>query len=152
MQAFLSERVIVLLTLLIAAGALMATTFGAEYLLLGAVQSPVFFPRIILGLMMGLAVIVIALDVVAQKAVAPIEKLGALVLFVIASLLFANAITRVGFMLSAVPFSIVALWIFGIRNPLVIVVYAIAVPGSIVVLFNHILKLPLPTSAFTYLF
>ena len=130
----------------------MATTFGAEYLLLGAVQSPVFFPRIILGLMMGLAVIVIALDVVAQKAVAPIEKLGALVLFVIASLLFANAITRVGFMLSAVPFSIVALWIFGIRNPLVIVVYAIAVPGSIVVLFNHILKLPLPTSAFTYLF
>ncbi|MEL6677667.1 MAG: tripartite tricarboxylate transporter TctB family protein [Pseudomonadota bacterium] len=70
----------------------------------------------------------------------------------IASVLFANAITRLGFMLSAVPFSMIALWIFGLRNPLVIVAYAVVVPGSLVLLFNHILKLPLPTSPFTYLF
>ncbi|MEL6531577.1 MAG: tripartite tricarboxylate transporter TctB family protein [Pseudomonadota bacterium] len=152
MQALLSERVIVLLTVLIAAGALFATTLGAEYRLLGAVQSPVFFPRIILGLMMGLALIAIAQDVWGEAAVVPIEKWGALILFIVASVLFANAITRMGFFLSAVPFSAVALWIFGIRNPMVIAAYAVAVPGSIVVLFNHILKLPLPTSPFTYLF
>ncbi|MEO1602286.1 MAG: tripartite tricarboxylate transporter TctB family protein [Pseudomonadota bacterium] len=152
MRALLSERVIVLLTLLIAAGALFATTFAAEYRLLGAVQSPVFFPRIILGVMMLLVVIAIAEDVSGRKAVAPVEKWGALILFVVASVLFANSITRLGFMLSAVPFSVIALWIFGLRNPLVIAVYAVAVPGSLVLLFNHLLKLPLPTSPFTNLF
>lgn len=152
MQALLSERVLVLLTVLITAGALFATTFGAEYLLLGAVQSPVFFPRIILGLMMGLILIAIAQDVMGQRTVQPVEKWGALILFILASILFANAITRIGFMLSAVPFSVLGLWIFGIRHPLIITLYAIAVPGSIVVLFNHVLGLPLPTSPFTYLF
>jgi len=55
-------------------------------------------------------------------------------------------------MLSAVPFSALALWIFNIRSPFIIAAYAVAVPGSIVVLFNHVLKLPLPTSPFTYFF
>jgi hypothetical protein len=152
MQSLLSERVLVLLTLLVAAAALFATTFGAEYLLLGAVQSPVFFPRIILGLMMGLALIAIAQDVLKGETVPEVEKWAALIVFVIAALIFANAITRIGFMLSAAPFSVLALWVFGIRNPLVIAAYAVAVPGSLVVLFNHVLKLPLPTSPFTYLF
>jgi hypothetical protein len=152
MQSLLSERVLVLLTLLVAAAALFATTFGAEYLLLGAVQSPVFFPRIILGLMMGLALIAIAQDVLKGETVPEVEKCAALIVFVIAALIFANAITRIGFMLSAAPFSVLALWVFGIRNPLVIAAYAVAVPGSLVVLFNHVLKLPLPTSPFTYLF
>lgn len=152
MQVVLSERVLVLLTILIAAGGLFASTLGAEYRLLGAVQSPVFFPRIILGLIMGLSLIVMVLDFLAQSTPPPVEKWGALIVFVIASLLFANAITRLGFMVSAVPFSAFALWVFGIRKPWVIVAYAIAVPGSLVLLFNHVLKLPLPTSPFTYLF
>ncbi|MEL6677668.1 MAG: hypothetical protein AAFQ51_03110 [Pseudomonadota bacterium] len=74
MRALLSERVIVLLTVLITAGALFATTFAAEYRLLGAVQSPVFFPRIVLGGMMLLVVIAIAQDISWGKAVAPVEK------------------------------------------------------------------------------
>ena len=99
MQSLLSERVVVLLTVLIAAGALFATTFGADYRLLGAVQSPVFFPRIVLGAIMGLTLIAILQDVRGRKKVAHVEKWGALIAFVVASILFANAITRVGFML-----------------------------------------------------
>lgn len=152
MQVIFSERVLVLLTVLMAAGGLFASTLGAEYRLLGAVQSPVFFPRIILGLIMGLSLIVMVQDLMAKNTWQAVEQWGALIAFVIASLLFANAITRLGFMVSAVPFSALALWIFGIRNALVIVAYAIAVPGSLVFLFNHVLKLPLPTSPFTYLF
>jgi len=152
MQTLLTERVLVLFTLLIVAGALFATTFGTDYLLLGAVQSPVFFPRIILGLMIALTLIAILQDVRAGKAVEPIEKWAALIVFVIAAVIYANMITRVGFMLASVPFSVIALLVFGIRNPLVIAAYAILVPGGLVVLFNHILKLPLPTSPFTYLF
>ncbi|WP_299793927.1 tripartite tricarboxylate transporter TctB family protein [uncultured Marivita sp.] len=152
MQIIYSERILVLLAVLIAAGGLFASTLGAEYRLLGTVQSPVFFPRIILGLIMGLSVIVMVQDLMAQDIPPAVEKWGTLVVFVIASLVFANAITRLGFMVSAVPFSALALWIFNIRSPLIIAAYAVAVPGSIVVLFNHILKLPLPTSPFTYFF
>lgn len=152
MNALLSERTLVFLTLLIAAAALFASTFGTEYRLLGAVQSPVYFPRIILGLIMALAVIALLQDGIRGKASEPIEKWGALIVFVIAAILFANAITRVGFMVAAVPFSLIALWVFEVRKPLILVAYAILVPGSLVVLFNHILKLPLPTSPFTHLF
>jgi len=152
MTSFLSERVLVLFALLVAAAALFSTTFGTEYRLLGAVQSPVFFPRIILGLMMGLLAVAIAQELVAPTSVPPVEKWLSLIVFVLAALLFANAITRVGFLLAAVPFSAVALPVFGIRNPAVIAAYALVVPGAIVVLFNHVLKLPLPTAPFTYLF
>jgi hypothetical protein len=152
MQSLLTERVLVLFTLLIAAGALFATTFGTEYRLLGAVQSPVYFPRIILGIMMVLTLVAIVQDVMAGKAVEPVEKWGALIVFVVAAVIYANMITRVGFMLSSVPFSVLSLLVFGVRKPMVIVAYAILVPASLVVLFNHILKLPLPTSPFTYLF
>lgn len=152
MQSLLTERVLVLFTLLIAAGALFATTFGTEYRLLGAVQSPVYFPRIILGIMMVLTLVAIVQDVMAGKAVETVEKWGALIVFVVAAVIYANMITRIGFMLSSVPFSVLSLLVFGVRKPMVIAAYAILVPGSLVVLFNHILKLPLPTSPFTYLF
>ena len=152
MLVIVSERVLVLLAVLITAGALFASTMGAEYRLLGAVQSPVFFPRIILGLIIVLALVSMMQDIWAQDTAPQVEKWGALIVFVIGSLLFANAITRLGFMVSAVPFCVLALWVFGIRNLWVTAIYAIAVPGSIVFLFNHVLKLPLPTSPFTYLF
>ncbi|MEM6676635.1 MAG: tripartite tricarboxylate transporter TctB family protein [Pseudomonadota bacterium] len=152
MTALLSERFLTLVALLIAAAALLSTTFTAEYQTLGAAQSPVFFPRIILGVMIGLCAIAIVQDLRAGTRAGPLEHWVALIVFVVAALLFANAITRIGFMLSGAAFSVVALWIFGIRHPVVILAYALAVPGALVLLFNHILALPLPTSPFTYLF
>ncbi|MEM6973433.1 MAG: tripartite tricarboxylate transporter TctB family protein [Pseudomonadota bacterium] len=152
MTALLSERCLTLLAILIAAAALMATTFSAEYQALGAAQSPVFFPRIILGVMMVLCAIATLQDLRAGTRAGSVEHVIALIVFVLAALLFANAITRIGFMLSGAAFSAVSLWIFGIRHPLAILAYALAVPGAIVLLFNHILALPLPTAPFTHLF
>lgn len=153
MANFLNERALVLLTLLLAAVALFATTLGAEYQQLGAAQSPVFFPRIILGIWIVLTLIALIQDVLGkQKNIEPIEKWGALIVFVIAAIIYVNCVTRLGFLVSSVPFALLSLWVFGLRNPLGLVAYAIAVPGALVVLFNHILALPLPTSPFTYLF
>jgi len=90
MQVIYSERILVFLAVLIAAGGLFASTLGAEYRLLGAVQSPVFFPRIVLGLIMGLSVIVMVQDLMAQDIPPAVEKWGTLVVFVIASLVFAK--------------------------------------------------------------
>ncbi|MEM7528295.1 MAG: tripartite tricarboxylate transporter TctB family protein [Pseudomonadota bacterium] len=152
MTVLLSERCLTMLAVLIAAAALLSTTFTAEFQSLGAAQSPVFFPRIILGVMIGLCVVAIFQDLRAGGRGAPVERWVVLIVFMVAALLFANAITRIGFMLSAAAFSTVSLWIFGIRQPLVIAAYALAVPGALVLLFNHILALPLPTAPFTHLF
>ncbi|MEM9782831.1 MAG: tripartite tricarboxylate transporter TctB family protein [Pseudomonadota bacterium] len=152
MTALVSERFLTIVAVLIAAAALMSTTFTAEYQALGAAQSPVFFPRLILGVMIGLCAIAIVQDIRAAPRAAPVEHWIALVVFVVAALIFANAITRIGFMLSAAAFSVVSLWIFGIRRPLAIGAFALAVPGGIVLLFNHVLALPLPTAPFTHLF
>ncbi|MEL6264164.1 MAG: tripartite tricarboxylate transporter TctB family protein [Pseudomonadota bacterium] len=152
MTAILSERILTLVAVLLAAAALLSTTFTAEYRMLGAAQSPVFFPRIVLGVIIALSLIAIAQDARAGTRAGPVENAVALIVFVVAALVFANAITRLGFMLSAAPFSALSLWIFGIRQPLAILAYAVAVPGALVLLFNHVLALPLPTSPFTHLF
>lgn len=152
MPAYLSERVLMLLTLLIAGAALLVSTFGTEFQALGAAQSPVFFPRIILSLWIGLTLIALIQDVVRREGVAAIDKVGLLIVFVLAALVYANLVTRLGFMLSSVPFAVISLWVFGVRSPLAIAAYAVAVPGVIVLLFNHILKQPLPVSPFSHLF
>lgn len=152
MQTFLSERVFVLLALLLAGIALFLTTLGAEYQQLGAAQSPVFFPRIILGIWIALTLIALVQEkLVGDIKAQPLDKGWMLLVFVVATLVYVNSVTRLGFMLSSIPFALISLWIFGLRNKLGLVVYAILVPGSLVVLFNHILSLPLPTSPFTYL-
>ena len=111
-----------------------------------------FFPRIILGLWIGLTLIGLVQDLLARTAVGRVERLGAAALFILAAIFYVNLVTRLGFAVSSAPFAALGLFIFGIRNPWMILGYAIAVPGVLVVLFNHVLGMPLPTSPFTYLF
>ncbi|MEM6713037.1 MAG: tripartite tricarboxylate transporter TctB family protein [Pseudomonadota bacterium] len=151
MSRILNERVLTQLVLLAVAIALYLTTLGSHQGV-AAAQSPVFFPRIILGLWIGLTLIALTQDLMSRKEVAGIERLAAAVLFIVAALIYLNLVTRLGFAISSAPFTVVALLLFGIRNPLVLVAYAIAVPGVIVILFNHMLGMPLPTSPFTHLF
>lgn len=152
MSALLNERVVALLVLFLAGIALLMTTFSGEYAGLGAALSPVFFPRIILGLWIGLTLIALVQDGMSREGVEPIEKVGALLIFVVAAVIYVNLVTRLGYMLSSVPFSVIGLVVFGIRYPVVIAAYAVVVPGAILLLFNYILKLPLPVSPFTHLF
>jgi hypothetical protein len=42
--------------------------------------------------------------------------------------------------------SVAFLFILGVRSPLGISAVSVGVPGALVALFNHILKMPLPTS------
>lgn len=151
MSRILNERVLTQIALLAVAIALFSTTLGSHQGV-SAAQSPVFFPRIILGLWIGLTLIGLLQDITAEKEVNGIERLIAALLFIGAALIYLNLVTRLGFALSSAPFTIVALLLFGIRNPVVLTSYAVAVPGAIVLLFNHVLGMPLPTSPFTHLF
>ena len=71
---------------------------------------------------------------------------------VAASVVYTNVLTTYGFFLSSVGFVVICLPVFGVRHPVAIVAFALAVPAALVALFNHVLAMPLPTSPFTYYF
>ena len=152
MQRIANERVIVQLALLITAGALYASTFGQSISATDLAQSPMFFPRIILVLWMGLNVIALVQTVLAQEDVGAIASWVRIGVGVVAALVYTNVIASEGFFLPSVVFGLICLPAFGIRNPFLVILFAVAVPGALVLLFNHTLGMPLPVSRFTHLF
>ncbi|MFK7992866.1 MAG: tripartite tricarboxylate transporter TctB family protein [Granulosicoccus sp.] len=135
------------LLLLLVGSALFLTTLGASYADLGGAFSPVFFPRIILAGWIVLAVLSVVADVLSSNSNAP----GQWLIVVIVSVgLFAyiKLMPVAGFFLSSVLFSIVVLVATGQRNPISILLFSLAVPGALTVLFNHLLTMPLPVSPF----
>lgn len=152
MTRITSERVLVQFGLLFIAAALFYTTFTQEFTAIDLGQSPMFFPRIILVLWMCLALLGLVQSIRENKATTPIASWIRVAVVLIASLIYTNTIATEGFFLPSVFFALVCLPAFGIRHPVAVVIFALAVPGALVFLFNHTLGMPLPTSRFTYLF
>jgi hypothetical protein len=152
MARIFNERVMVLLGLFLVAAGLYASTFGQDYFGVDTAQSPVFFPRIILMLWMGLSLIALFQTLQVVEGTAPVASWSRLGLLLIAAVIYTNVIGSEGFFLPSVIFAAISLPIFGIRNPLIVAVYAIAVPGALVLFFNHLLSMPLPVSRFSHLF
>lgn len=152
MTPLLRERPIVLLVLLLTGVALYWSTLGQEFSDVGSAHSPVFFPQIVLALWIGLTALAIVQSVLKNEANEPIENALWLAVIVLGGVVYVNLISTFGFFLTSVGFCLVALPAFGIRHPLIVLVFALATPGAIVALFNHTLAMPLPTSPFTYWF
>ncbi|WP_299295867.1 tripartite tricarboxylate transporter TctB family protein [uncultured Tateyamaria sp.] len=152
MQRFANERVVVQFGLLILAVALYASTFQQSFSASDLAQSPMFFPRIILTLWIGLAVVALIQTVRTQETQSPIASWPRIGVVIVAALIYTNVIGSEGFFLPSVVFALICLPAFGVRNPLLVAVFAILVPGALVFLFNHTLGMPLPTSRFTYVF
>jgi hypothetical protein len=146
----LTERRVTSLVLLLIAAALLSQTFGQAYSGLGAF-SPMFFPQIVLVFWVSVA----ALDLVAElraRHASTRFRIVRVTVIALASVVFLLAMTRIGFFLAAVPFSILALVTLGLRSPIPVAVVGIGVPMALVALFNHLLTLPLPTSPFAWWF
>lgn len=139
------------LLILLVSGALLSTTFGQQYADLGGAFSPMFYPRIILSLLFGLAVLDFVTELLRRKSTAAPNILRVLILSC-ATLLFLFAMPRLGFFLSAVPFSLLALVTLGLRKPVPVLSVSLLAPAAIVALFNHVLTLPLPTSPIAWWF
>ncbi len=149
-MSVLTERRVTSLVLLLVGAALLSQTFGQAHSGLGAF-SPMFFPRIVLGFWVAVAV----LDIFAELRdhhVVTRPRLLRVTVIAVASLAFLVSMTRIGFFLAAAPFAVVALVTLGLRNPLSIAGVAVGVPAALVALFNHVLTLPLPTSPFAWWF
>ncbi|SDW49541.1 tripartite tricarboxylate transporter TctB family protein [Roseicitreum antarcticum] len=145
------ERAAVALALFLTAAAMMASIGWSDASGMQPAFSPEFFPRIILSVLLVLTAAGFVAECIRKGGTSAVELVHTAVLTV-ALLVFAWAMMRFGFFLTAVSFSVIVLWMLGLRNPLVIALYALAVPGALVGLFNHVLIMPLPTSPFTYLF
>ncbi len=145
-----TERQVTSLVVFLIAATLLSQTFGQAYSGLGAF-SPMFFPQIILGFLVIVAAIDLVLQIRLRKSTER-PRLLRVTIIALATLAFLFAMTRLGFFLSAVPFSILSLLVLGLRNPLPILAVGVGIPAVLVGLFNHLLILPLPTSPFTWWF
>ncbi|KAJ55643.1 hypothetical protein ACMU_13205 [Actibacterium mucosum KCTC 23349] len=152
MQRVTNERVLVQIGLLIVAVALFASTFGQQFSSADLAQSPMFFPRVILILWMGLGLIALLQSIRSDERTTKIDSWPRMAVVLVAALIYTNVVASEGFFLPSVGFAIVCLLAFGIRRPWLLILFALLVPGALVVLFNHTLGMPLPTSRFTYLF
>ncbi|MFK7762176.1 MAG: tripartite tricarboxylate transporter TctB family protein [Roseobacter sp.] len=152
MQRFANERVIVQFALLMVAVALYATTFTQSFSASELAQSPMFFPRIILVLWMALGVVALIQSVRSDETAPAVASWARVGIVLVAALIYTNVIGSEGFFLPSAVFALICLPAFGIRNPLIVVPFTVLVPGALVLLFNHTLGMPLPTSRFTYMF
>lgn len=152
MQTLINERGVSILTLLCIATALLLSTLGAEFSDVGSAHSPVFFPRIILTGWIALCVLALLQNLSVSDGGKGIDNLWRLVVMVVAVVVYTNLVTKLGFFLTSAGFALICLPMFGIRKPVILIIYAVAVPGTLVALFNHTLGMPLPTSPFSYLF
>jgi len=147
----LNERRVTSLVLVLIAAALLSNTYGQQYADLGGAFSPMFFPRIILWLWVFLASIDLVSELVKRTDTKKPEILR-VVIIATSTVLFLWSMTRLGFFLSAVPFTALVLVTLNARRPLPLMAVSVGVPMALVALFNHVLTLPLPTSPFTWWF
>lgn len=147
----INERRLTSLVLLLIAAALLSNTYGQQYADLGSAFSPMFFPRIILSLWAVLAMLDLIFELTNRRDTDRPQILRVVIISV-ATVVFLWSMTRLGFFLSAVPFTALALVTLNARKPFALFAVSIGVPMALVALFNHVLILPLPTSPFAWWF
>ena len=147
----LTEKSIGAIALLLTPLALLFSTIGLEFADLGGAFSPIFFPRIILWLWVGLAGLNLISTVWsrAPTEARPLARVGLLALLLP---VYALSIMPAGFFLASLVFCLVTLRLLGWTKPVSLIAFSVGLPGALVILFNHWLSLPLPTSPITYLF
>ena len=149
MKSLLKERSICAVFLLLLTTALMVSTFGLKFADLGGAFSPMFFPRIILAILMGLAAVNAVWDVLNDDAAKPI-KLWPVVIVSCAIFGLVLLLVPLGYFISSLVSGIVILFALGLRSPLKLILVPGLSAAALVLLFNHVLKMPLPTSPFVW--
>lgn len=149
MTALLTERRILSFVLLMMTVGLVYSTFGLEFADLGGAFSPMFFPRIILMILLGLALLNVVLDIKGTTKDQPMNVIP-VVLVSIALMTYVLILVPLGYFLSSVLVGSFILITLGLRHPLQVLGIPLLASGLLVALFNHTLKMPLPTSPFVW--
>jgi len=147
MADMITERRLVSVILLLLTAGLAASTFGLQFADLGGAFSPMFFPRIILFILLALTLLNVVIDLMAPSRATPIELMPVLVIGA-AFIVYVLILIPLGYFASSVAVGAVILLALGLRNPVQVIGIPLLGAGALVGLFNHILKMPLPTSPF----
>jgi hypothetical protein len=147
MADMITERRLVSVILLLLTAGLVASTFGLQFADLGGAFSPMFFPRIILFILLALTLLNVVIDLMAPSRATPIELMPVLVIGA-AFIVYVLILIPLGYFASSVAVGAVILLALGLRNPVQVIGIPLLGAGALVGLFNHILKMPLPTSPF----
>lgn len=109
-------------------------------------RGPVFFPRILLGLMLVLSLAVLVQGL--RESALTIRRDTALRMLAVAlvTAAYVLAITRAGFLLSSVAFALVLPPLLGYRRVLPIVAVAAIYPLAVWYLFDRVVRILLPSS------
>lgn len=149
MRTLLTERRIISLLILVLSSGLIASTFGLNFAELGGAFSPMFFPRIILFIMTALAVMNVIIDMRTNADAKPIELKPTLIIS-IAFVAYVLLVVPLGYFISSVAMGFIVLLALGLRSPVMLFAIPVASAGTLVALFNHVLKMPLPSSPFVW--
>lgn len=107
-----------------------------------------FFPRIIVFGIIIISIVLIIRDFGnrSEKNKFNLNKCGALkvLLLVTAIIIYSLIMPIVGYMLSTIIVLAFALWLFGLRNKLVLILVSVSFPVMINYFFQVLLRLPLP--------
>jgi hypothetical protein len=149
LQHLLSERRIVSILILILSSGLIASTFGLNFAELGGAFSPMFFPRIILFVLTGLALLNVIIDMRAIKPAKPLNLWPVLIIGA-AYVLYVLLLVPLGYFISSIAMGLTILLALGMRNLTTLILVPVLSAGALVGLFNHVLKMPLPSSPFVW--
>lgn len=147
MPALITERRIISFVILVLTTGLFVSTFGLEFAALGGAFSPMFFPRLILMVLLGLAILNFGIDFLRSEQRQPIQFWPVAIISV-AFVVYVVSLQPLGYFLASAAMGIVTLLTLGLRNPVQVLAVPVITAGGLVGLFNHILKMPLPTSPF----
>lgn len=148
---WINEQAVVALALLVIPVALLMSTRGLQFADLGGAFSPMFFPSIALWLWIGFAAINLTTQVFvrAPSEAAPLWRVAVIALAMVG---YALAMRPYGFLVTSILFCMVCLISLGIRRVSIILLFSLLLPGLLLLLFNHVLMLPLPHSPWTHRF
>ena len=107
---------------------------------------PVFFPRILIYIWLGLALLMVARALLFTGRAGDSQNWGAVLGTILLVLLYAGAISFVGFLFASVPFAAALMLFLGFRRPLIVGAVSLLFPLVTWYCFNFLLSIPLPTS------
>ena len=134
--------------LLLLALSLLVHTYSDEYegMGIGAEFGPMFYPRILLWMWIGIPGLLVVTSVVGKTKAPAAQKWGRLFGMFALVALCTLLLTQIGFLFSILLFSLSSSWFMGYRKPLGLVLSGIVFPVATWYLFHEILLIRLPVS------
>ena len=110
-------------------------------------RGPVFYPRILLGVMAVLCLVIIVEELRAPPAGTPTKAhLGAIAAAILLTGGYVFAIPQIGFLLATVPFTFVLPLVFGVRRLWWLAAFSVGFATAMWYLFDRVFQIILPKS------